>query len=97
MRACGRDPNRVDLHAQGRTLHVCDPFGVPLEFYYTMEQRPSLLQRYGEYRGPHIQRIDHFNCFAADVQGAYNFYSEKLGFRLEHALGDSVVRAEITL
>jgi catechol 2,3-dioxygenase len=72
----------VERHAQGRTLHVSDPFRVPLEFYYTMEQRPCFLQRYGEYRGAHIQRIDHFNCFAAEVQSAYDFYADKLGFRL---------------
>lgn len=72
----------VARHGQGRTLRVRDPFGVPLEFYHSMEQQPALLQQYGQYGGAHIQRIDHFNCFAADVQGTYDFYAGELGFRL---------------
>ena len=31
----------VDRYAQGRTLQVDDPFGVPLEFYHEMERRDT--------------------------------------------------------
>ena len=71
----------VDRHAQDRTLHVEDPFGIPLEFYHTMEHRPLLLQEYNLYRGAHIQRIDHFNLFSNDVNRMTSFYVESLGFR----------------
>jgi catechol 2,3-dioxygenase len=72
----------VEKHAQGRTLHVRDPFGMPLEFYYTMDQCEACMQQYGRYQGAHIQRFDHFNCFSPDVQGTYDFYAGELGFRL---------------
>lgn len=70
----------VEKYAQGRTLHTRDPFGMPLEFYCSMTQTERCLQRYGEYKGAQIMRIDHFNLFAADVQGVYDFYAE-LGFK----------------
>ena len=71
----------VEKHAQGRTLHTRDPFGVPLEFYFRMAQEPRKLQSYGEYRGVQPLRIDHFNLFSPDVEVAQAFYSSDLGFR----------------
>jgi len=70
-----------DVPFQARTLRARDVRGMPLEFYASMEQRPSALQRYGLHRGARIQRIDHLNCFTDDVQSSYEFYTE-LGFRL---------------
>jgi catechol 2,3-dioxygenase len=66
---------------QGRTLRTADPFGMPLDFYFKMDQAPSMLQRYAAHQGARIQRIDHLNCFTPDVQAAYDFYAD-LGFRL---------------
>jgi hypothetical protein len=66
---------------QGRPFTVADPFGLPLEFYTTMEKRERLLQKYDNYRGAHPQRLDHFNVFAPDVQGSIDFYAG-IGFRL---------------
>jgi 3,4-dihydroxyphenylacetate 2,3-dioxygenase len=66
---------------QGRTLRTADAFGMPLDFYFTMDQAPSMLQRYAAHKGARIQRIDHFNCFTPDVQASYDFYAS-LGFRL---------------
>jgi catechol 2,3-dioxygenase len=66
---------------QGRTLRTTDPFGMPVEFFFRMDQVPSVLQHYGEYRGARIQRIDHVNCFTPDVQANYDFFTE-IGFRL---------------
>ena len=71
----------VERPYQGRTLQAADHFGVPLELYFTMEQRERLLQKYDRYKGAHAQRLDHFNVFAPDVQGATDFYAS-LGFRL---------------
>jgi catechol 2,3-dioxygenase len=66
---------------QGRTLRTADAFGMPLDFYFKMDQAPSMLQRYAAHQGARIQRIDHLNCFTPDVQAAYDFYAD-LGFRL---------------
>ena len=66
---------------QGRTLQFTDPFGFQIELYATMEKRPHLLRRYDLYKGCHPQRLDHFNVFAAEVQGTVDFYA-RLGFRL---------------
>ena len=66
---------------QGRTLRTADVTGMPLEFYFKMDQGERMLQRYAAYQGARIQRIDHINCFTPDVQASYDFYTE-LGFRL---------------
>jgi len=71
----------VDRAYQGRTLQATDAQGMPIELYFTMEQCPALLQKYTHYKGVHPQRLDHFNAFAPDVQGALDFYAG-LGFRL---------------
>ena len=72
----------VEKHAQGRTLHTTDPFGVPLELYYKMEHGLDLLQKYYLYRGARIQRIDHTNLFTPNVDEHSRFYVSDLGFRL---------------
>ena len=74
-------PHRfVEKPFQGRTLATADPLGMPLEFYFAMDQLPCMLQKYGVYRGAKIQRIDHINCFTPDVQASHDFYNE-IGFR----------------
>ncbi len=70
-----------DVPHQGRTLRTADITGMPLEFYFKMDQGERMLQRYSAYQGARIQRIDHINCFTPDVQASYDFYTE-LGFRL---------------
>jgi len=73
--------NFAEQPFQGRTLQFSDPFGFQIELYASMEKRPLLLRRYDLYRGCHPQRLDHFNVFAAEVQGTLDFYA-RLGFRL---------------
>lgn len=71
----------VERPHQGRTLTFVDPYGLPIELYAQMETAELLLQKYAHYRGVHPLRLDHFNVFAPDVQGALDFYAG-LGFRL---------------
>jgi 3,4-dihydroxyphenylacetate 2,3-dioxygenase len=53
-----------------------------------MDRAERLLQRYDLQRGARIRRIDHFNLHVADVQRAFDHYSE-LGFRCsEYIEGD---------
>jgi 3,4-dihydroxyphenylacetate 2,3-dioxygenase len=66
---------------QGRALRVQDPGGLPVEFYVEMERTERLLQRFDLYRGPHVMRIDHFNCQVPDVQSLYDWYTAAWGFR----------------
>lgn len=68
--------------AQGRALRVQDPAGLPVEFYHSMTPVERLLQRFDLYRGPHIMRLDHFNCQVPQVQTAYDWYRQRLGFWL---------------
>ncbi|MFY4776690.1 3,4-dihydroxyphenylacetate 2,3-dioxygenase [Metabacillus sp. RGM 3146] len=68
-------------HAVGRALRVNDVTGMPIEFYAKMEQAERMLQRYDLYQGAKVQRIDHFNCMVTDVEKAYQFYIDELGFR----------------
>jgi len=71
----------VEAPFQGRTLRALDPCGLPLELYFQMEQRESLLRQYGRYKGVQPQRLDHFNVFAPELQRTVDFYAS-LGFRL---------------
>lgn len=79
----------VEKHAQGRTLHTRDPFGMPMEFYYEMQHCENLMQRYTQYGGANILRIDHVNVFSHDVSAMVHYYTTELGFRpTEITLGD---------
>ncbi len=81
FKAKGLKPAFVERPYQGRTLRVTDPFEVPLEYYFKMEERERLLQKYAYYKGVHPQRLDHFNVFCPELQNSVEFYAE-LGFRL---------------
>jgi catechol 2,3-dioxygenase len=70
-----------ELPYQGRTVRTADPNGMPVDFYFRMDQRERMLQRYAAHQGARIQRIDHINCFTPDVQASYDFYRD-IGFRL---------------
>lgn len=80
-RAHGLRHSFVERAYQGRTLQLFDPSGMAIELTARIEMRENLLQKYGLYRGVHPQRLDHFNVFAPDVQGALDYYAA-LGFRL---------------
>lgn len=67
-------------HALGRALHVHDISNLPLEFYAEMDDAERMLQRYDLYKGAKVLRIDHVNCAVPDVQKAYDFFTEELGF-----------------
>ncbi|PAV28887.1 3,4-dihydroxyphenylacetate 2,3-dioxygenase [Virgibacillus profundi] len=66
--------------ALGRAFRVQDISGIPVEFFCSMDTVERLLQRYDLYRGARMQRIDHFNCMVPDVQNAYDFYRNELGY-----------------
>ena len=71
----------VERPFMGRTLRTADPWGIPLEFYVKMDRLPTIHQKYALYRGVRPLRIDHFNMFATDVDGAVAFYN-RMGFRV---------------
>lgn len=66
--------------AVGRALRVQDVSGIPIEFFCEMDTVDRMLQRYDLYKGARMQRIDHFNCMVPDVEKAYDFYTNELGF-----------------
>lgn len=67
-------------YALGRAFRVKDVSGIPIEFFCQMDTVERLLQRYDQYKGSRMQRIDHFNCMVPDVQKAYDFYSNELDY-----------------
>lgn len=71
----------VERPHQGRTVLAYDSWGLPIELTARFDSAELLLQKYGNYRGVQPMRLDHFNIFAPDVQGALEFYAS-LGFRL---------------
>jgi catechol 2,3-dioxygenase len=71
----------VERPFMGRVLRTRDPWGVPLEFYARMDRLPPIHQQYRLYRGVKPLRVDHFNLFSPDVDGAAAFYGD-MGFRV---------------
>ncbi|MFC4557890.1 3,4-dihydroxyphenylacetate 2,3-dioxygenase [Virgibacillus kekensis] len=66
--------------ALDRSFRVQDVSGIPVEFFCTMDTVERMLQRYDQYKGSKMQRIDHFNCMVPDVEKAYDFYIKELGY-----------------
>jgi catechol 2,3-dioxygenase len=65
---------------QGRALITEDSFGFPVEFYYKMAKEDWMLQKFQNYRGAKIMRLDHFNILLPDAASAYHWYVDELGF-----------------
>jgi catechol 2,3-dioxygenase len=71
----------VEVPYQGRTLHVADASGAPIEFCATMDLKPRLIVEFEHHRGAVPQRLDHFQLLVPDVQLACEFWM-RMGFRL---------------
>jgi catechol 2,3-dioxygenase len=71
----------VEAPYQGRTLHVSDASGAPIELCATMELKPRLVVSFKDHHGAVPQRLDHFQLLVPDVQKACEFWMS-LGFRL---------------
>ncbi|MDG6985392.1 MAG: 3,4-dihydroxyphenylacetate 2,3-dioxygenase [Nitrososphaerota archaeon] len=65
---------------QGKALLVEDQFGFPVEFYTKMEKEEWMLQKYQNYRGAKVMRLDHFNIMLPDAASAFRWYVDSLGF-----------------
>lgn len=77
----------IERPYMGRVLLTRDPWGAPLEFYAQMDRLPSIHQKYKLYSGVKPLRIDHFNLFSSDVDGAVAFYND-MGFRVTEYTAD---------
>jgi catechol 2,3-dioxygenase len=71
----------VERPYQGRTLHVADAQGAPLELCATMDTKPRLVVTFEHHHGAVPQRLDHFQLLVPDVQSNCEFYMS-MGFRL---------------
>ncbi|MGV8986850.1 MAG: 3,4-dihydroxyphenylacetate 2,3-dioxygenase [Cypionkella sp.] len=79
----------IERPFMGRILRTRDPWGIPLEFYASMDRLPPIHQKYALYHGVKPLRIDHFNMFACDVDASVGFYGE-MGFRVTEYTADEV-------
>ena len=80
----------VEVPYQGRTLHVTDTLGMPLEFCATMTVMPRLVTQFPLFKGGCAHRLDHYQILVPDVQAACDFYMAQ-GFRLsEYIVADTV-------
>lgn len=77
----GHQISWVEVTHQGRTLHVDDNCGFPLELCAVMDVVPTNLQKFEKYRYGSPMRLDHFQAVSHDVQRSMEFYLA-LGFRL---------------
>jgi catechol 2,3-dioxygenase len=65
---------------QGKALLVEDQFGFPVEFYSKMAKEEWMLQKFQNYRGAKVMRLDHFNIILPDASSAFDWYVNNLGF-----------------
>jgi catechol 2,3-dioxygenase len=80
----------------GRSLHVTDPFGYPLDFFHHIEQFETQHQRFDLHRGAPLLRFDHLNLHAPRVEDAFRFWLG-LGFRCsEYISTDDTATERIT-
>lgn len=77
----GLAPRWAEVPHQGRTLHVTDPVGIPLELCARMEVVPRQITKFERHRGGCAQRIDHYQLLTPHVRRALDFYTA-MGFRL---------------
>jgi catechol 2,3-dioxygenase len=71
----------VDVPHQGRTLHVSDPMGTPLEFCASMETRPRVQTLVHTHKGAAALRMDHYQVLAPEIERNTKFYAD-IGFRV---------------
>jgi catechol 2,3-dioxygenase len=71
----------AEVPFQGRTLHVCDSAGTPLEFCARMQTQPRSQTRIHQHKGAGALRMDHFQVLVPDVTATAKFYTD-LGFRV---------------
>lgn len=64
----------------GRSLLVEDQFGFPVEFYSKMAAKEWMLQKFQNYKGAKVMRLDHFNIMLPDAAAAFAWYVDDLGF-----------------
>lgn len=81
FKSLGLPAEFVEVPYQDRTLHVRDPFGMPLELVASMDLVKRELHSYSKYRGGAAQRLDHFQFQCSRVQDAADFYAS-IGFRI---------------
>jgi len=77
----GRDCRFVDIPHQGRTLHVSDGVGMPVELVASMPRLRRVHDQYHIHRGAGALRMDHFQVAVPDAAAAAAFYTG-LGFRI---------------
>jgi catechol 2,3-dioxygenase len=70
----------VEVPYQGRTLHVSDPLGTPLELCARMTLMPRVMLKTLEHRGGAALRFDHKQIHMGDIPAACDFYTS-IGFR----------------
>jgi catechol 2,3-dioxygenase len=77
---------------QGRTLHVSDPIGTPLELCSVMDTEPRLYMAFEQFTGGHAQQLDHFQILAPNPRAVCEFYGT-LGFRNSEyiAAGEDII------
>jgi len=80
FRALGLPAEWAGEEHQGRTLHVSDPSGTPLELCASMPTQPRLYTAVELFTGGQAQQFDHIQILAPDPNSVCAFYGD-LGFR----------------
>ncbi len=79
----------VDRPYQGKSLHVSDTIGTPIELCSTMEQTTSQMQKFHLHSGGKLAFLDHVQITSPNVSKVYEWYNN-IGFRLaEYTANDN--------
>jgi catechol 2,3-dioxygenase len=81
FRTAGLAAEWAEAAFQGRTLHVKDAVGTPLEICASMELKPRKLTEFNKYKGGGALRLDHFQILTPNIRTACDFYVS-MGFML---------------
>lgn len=77
----GVESHFVEMPYQGRTLHVSDTAGTPLELVATQQTHDRTQTKTHTHKGASALRMDHYQVLVPDVGLAAQFYLD-LGFRI---------------
>jgi catechol 2,3-dioxygenase len=78
----------AEVPFQGRTLHVTDVAGIPLELCASMPAMPRMITAFTAHKGGSALRLDHYQIVTPNVREACELYMAA-GFRLTEYISPS--------
>ncbi|MFK7802058.1 MAG: VOC family protein [Anaerolineae bacterium] len=91
LKTRGESAKQIDVPVRGKGLLLNDSDGnriVLIERQPPEDRRPPIMIETKTLGGFHPRKFDHINYITDDIQGAFKWYTEVLGFQLTDWIGD---------